>query len=507
MHRAGAAPRADPTQAHAPAPMRTDPADAATPEAFRATRRADAARAIVPWLRPSASIAIGAALVALITAADVMTGFEVRLAILYLVPVALVTWTSDVRWGLGFALVAAVAWAASFGSRHLYSHDVYFYWDGTVLFATLVVFCLLFARLRLALEHSDERFVRVLEGIEAAVYVTDDHGDVPYANRRLARLLAGDTMPKASAIAARFVPQGEHAMSATQPAAWADGTELLDPREGRRYVVQARDMTWVDGRGVHLVVMTDVTDQRIAQELQREHQEALHRTARIVALTEATSSVAHELNQPLIAIVGYNAACLRLLDTPGADLAEVREAMEKARAQAVRAGEILKRLRELTRRRSPEFEPCSLNALVSKSLAWAERDLVRARVAVEVQLDPRLPTVLADRVLIEQVILNLVQNGIDAMRATPEGDRRLRVSTSVQPDGSARVSVADRGHGIAAEASERLYSPFFTTKPGGLGLGLSICRSIVEMHGGRIGHDAVPSGGAAFHFILPRPSP
>jgi len=460
----------------------------------------------VPWLDRRVAMAVAVALVALIATVDMLTGFEVRLAILYLAPVALATWACDARFGVAVALAAAIAWAASFWSLHLYSHAAYFYWDGIVLLATLVVFCLLFARLRTALEHSDDRFVRVLDGIDAAVYVTDEDGNLPYANRRLAGLFGDATPPTVEAIAARFVAHGERALAATQPAAWADGTELVDARAGRRYVVQARDIRWVDRRRAHLVVMTDVTEQKLAQELRHEHQEAMHRTARIVALTEATSTVAHELNQPLVAIVGYNAACLRLLDDAAGDPDEIRAAMDKCRAQAVRAGEILKRLRELTRRRTPEFVACDLNAKVRRALAWVEHDLERAHVAVELDLDARVPRVQADRVLIEQVLLNLVQNALDAMRDTPPSARHLRIATAVEPDG-VRVSVADRGCGIAPEVSERLYSSFFTTKPGGLGLGLSICRSIVEMHGGRIGHAPREGGGADFHFVIPRLAP
>ncbi|MFO1307932.1 MAG: ATP-binding protein [Burkholderiales bacterium] len=458
----------------------------------------------MPTLDRGPAIAVGVALVALVTAADLATGFEVRLAMLYLAPVTLVTWNAGPRWGVGIALLSALAWAASFGSLHVYSRDVYFYWDGIVLGATLAAFCLLLARLRDALEHSDERFLRVLDGIDAAVFVTDEAGKVPYANRRLAALVGGDAVPlDVPAIAGRFVPHGERETSMTQPSSWGDGTEVVDVRDGRRYLVQARDITWVDRARAHLVVMNDVTAQRTAEDLQRQHVEAMHRTGRIVALTEATTTVAHELNQPLAAIVGYNAACLRLLEGAPGELGEIREAMEKCRAQAVRAGEILKRLRELTQRRAPAFEPCDVNDVVRKSLAWLERDLERAGVSVGLELDRRIPTVEADRVLIEQVLLNLVQNAVDAMRDCPSSRRHLTVSSSPAADGTVCVTVADRGHGIPPDVSERLYSPFFTTKRAGLGLGLSICRSIVEMHRGRLTHRNREGGGAEFEILLP----
>ena len=447
---------------------------------------------VVGALSPGRARALALLLVLVIAILDYETGFEVRLAILYVLPISLVTWTCGRAWGFVFATLSTVAWAISFKSVHGYSQEAFFYWDGAVLGVMLFLFTELLSRLRAALEHSDERFVRVLEGTDAAVYVVDGQGAVLYANPRLLKLCGGDAPPSsAAAIAERFVTHD-------------DGATLADRHDQRRYAVQRRDIRWVDGRVADVVVMTDVTDQANAQELRRDHQEALHRTARIVALTEAASTLAHELNQPLAAIVGYSAASARLLGRADADTAEVREALEKCHAQAVRAGEILKRLRELTRRRTPEFAACDVNTKVRKALSWMEHDLERAQVRVELDLAEGLPPVQADRVLIEQVLLNLVQNAIDAMSDVAREERVLSVTTSVDPDGATRVTIGDRGRGIAPDVAERLFSPFFTTKRAGLGLGLSICRSIVEMHGGRIGHAASALGGTDFHFTFPR---
>ncbi|MEO8485059.1 MAG: ATP-binding protein [Betaproteobacteria bacterium] len=460
---------------------------------------------LMPALSPVQACVIALALVLMIALVDYELGFEIRLTILYVVPVALVTWVCGRLFGYALALVSTLVWAISLETVVGYSRPIYFYWDAVVLGMMLWLFAELLSRLHRALAHSDERFVRVLEGIDAAVYVIDDAGALLYANPRLARLV-GDpaTPPTAERIAGRFDVHGEKSPARSQPAAWPDGAQLADRRDGRRYTVQARDITWVDGRGAHLLVMSDVTDQAMAQELQRDHQNALHRTARIVALTEAASTLAHELNQPLLAIVGYSAASTRLLAQPGSDHGEVRAALEKTHAQAVRAGEILKHLRELTRRRTPEFDACDVNAMVRKALAWTAHDLERAQVGVDLDLAGGLPEVRADRVLIEQVLLNLVQNAVDAMRDVAARDRRLAIATGSGTDGTTRVTISDQGHGIAPDVAERLFSPFYTTKRGGMGLGLSICRSIVEMHGGRIGHGPGLRGGAAFHFTFPR---
>jgi two-component system sensor histidine kinase DctS len=249
--------------------------------------------------------------------------------------------------------------------------------------------------------------------------------------------------------------------------------------------------------------MTDITDQKLAQALQREHQIALLQTSRQVDLAEAASTLAHELNQPLVAIVGYNAACIRLLECDDIDRDQVRTAMQKCRVQAVRAGEIIHRLRELTRRRAPQLAECDLNAMIRQMLDWVESDLERAGIRVELVLSDALPSAKADRILVEQVIRNLVDNAIDAMRNSAQESRTLRISSALEADGSVRFTVSDRGKGISPEVEKQLYTPFFTTKDDGLGLGLSICRSIAEMHRGRLWHTANDGGGASFHFKIP----
>ena len=456
--------------------------------------------------RPEYAIPLALVLAAAVAAADYFTGYELRLAILYFVPLAIATWECGRPWGLLVASVAPLAWGVSFASQHTYSRDIYFYWDCVVMAATLVLFVELVSRLRSALERSDERFLRVLDGLYAAVHVTDEQGHVLYANRRLVKLLGTEPEPPtAPAIAARFVPaQRDMTVPADDGAdGLFTGAEVRDVRDGRWYLVHAGHIPWVDRSRVSLHVMTDITEQKLAQALQRERQEALHHTSRLVALAEAASTLAHELNQPLIAIVGYNAACIRLLESADGNRAEIQSAMEKCRAQAVRAGAIINRMRALTQRRSPELACCDLPAIIRQTLAWSEADVELAHVQIDLALAEPPPKVRVDRILIEQVILNLVQNAIDAMRETALERRKLRIDCTGEIDGSAKISVSDQGEGLSPEVAERLYTPFFTTRPNGLGLGLSICRSVVEIHGGRIWHGTNPEGGTSFHFVLP----
>lgn len=431
-----------------------------------------------------------------------------RISILYVMPVALATWTRGRTWGAITSLLCVVVWGIAFRLQIQPANDPYFYWDCAALGVTLLLFGELLARLRVALARSDDRFVRVLSGLHAAVFVSDDDG-VLFANDWLGRMLDRATPPQAADIAARFpIPvTGTSGLAETPAHLPFTGWEVRDATDGRWYLAQAGAMTWTDGRRVRLTVLTDITEQKRAAALARENQATLHHTARLVNLAEAGTTLAHELNQPLVAIVGYNSACLRLLDSGDADPAELAAAMEKCRAQAVRAGEILRRIRELTRKRAPTLAPCDFNAMVQKVLAWVRDELDRDGVRVTLALAPGLPTVQADAILVEQVVLNLVNNAVDAMRGTPPASRELLIQTEAEGRGVARVTVADRGPGIPPENESRLFTPFFTTKERGLGLGLSICRSVMEMHGGRLWHDSRPGGGTAFHFTLPTGSP
>jgi len=452
--------------------------------------------------RPKLAIALSLLLVLAIGVLDYAT--VARISVLYVMPVALATWTSGRAWGAVTSLLCVAVWGIAFRGQSSPQTDPYFLWDCVALFVTLVLFGELLARLRVALARSDDRFVRVLSGLHAAVFVSDEH-HVLFANEWLARMLDGSHSPGPDDIAARFpiAVTGTSSLADTPAQLPFTGYEVRDAIDGRWYLAQAGAITWTDGRRVRLTVLTDISEQKRAAALQRENQAALYHTARLVNLAEAGTTLAHELNQPLVAIVGYNSACLRMLDGGNPDFEELATAMEKCRAQAVRAGDILRRIRELTRKRSPTLAPCDFNAMIHKVLAWVRDELDRDGVRVKLALDPALPAALADAILIEQVMLNLVNNAVDAMRHTPLPERELVIETVTEARNAVRVTIADRGAGIAPEHESRLFTPFFTTKERGLGLGLSICRSVLEMHGGRLWHDSRPGGGTAFHFSLP----
>ena len=247
----------------------------------------------------------------------------------------------------------------------------------------------------------------------------------------------------------------------------------------------------------------DVTDLKsAAREVEQRRQEVTHLT-RVAILGELSGALAHELNQPLTAILSNAQAAQRLLARSATDRALLEEILADIVADDLRAGEVITRLRTLLKKDEVRFAPLALGAVVTEVLALARSELIERHVAVATRLAPALPTVMGDRVQLQQVILNLVLNACEAMVNSKPAARKLTVSTEQDGEGRVLVSIADSGDGIPAGAVERLFEPFFTTKPQGLGLGLSICRSIITAHGGRLWADNNIDQGATFIVALP----
>jgi C4-dicarboxylate-specific signal transduction histidine kinase len=251
-----------------------------------------------------------------------------------------------------------------------------------------------------------------------------------------------------------------------------------------------------------LHVATDITERRRNEELYRQQQEKLALTARLVAVGEMATTLAHELNQPLAAIANYNTGCARRLRAGDWEAAELVEAMEKGAAQAERASSVIQRLREFVARRQPTLVACDINEVVDGVKATIEAEADKHSVHLVLALSHRIPYVRADQTLMEQVIINLARNAIDAMQDTPLEERELRISSRNGSEGTVEVEVADHGQGIDAGLEAKLFSPFFSTKPDGMGLGLHISRSIVEAHGGHLWITRTGERGMCFHFSL-----
>jgi two-component system sensor histidine kinase DctS len=276
-------------------------------------------------------------------------------------------------------------------------------------------------------------------------------------------------------------------------------------KDGARIDVLIHEAPLIDGEGRQIGWMgsvVDITERKRAEELARQQQEKLQFTARLVTMGEMASTLAHELNQPLAAISSYSTGALNRLEADHLPVAELREALVKLQSQARRAGEIIRRVHDFVRRSEPRRETLLLRPLLEDAIGLMEPLARRHGVRIALELQEPLPTLSVDRLMIEQVLVNLLRNGIDAMRDTPPAQRDLRVRAELHDDGLA-ISVADRGPGIEPTLADKLYAPFFTTKPDGMGMGLNICRSIAELHGGRISHQANPRGGTIFVLQLP----
>ena len=255
--------------------------------------------------------------------------------------------------------------------------------------------------------------------------------------------------------------------------------------------------------GGAVITHTDITGRRQAElEAQQQRRELAHLT-RVATLGELSGALAHELNQPLTAILSNAQAGNRLLARNPVDLEEVREILQDIAKEDRRAGEVIQRLRAMLKKEEAKILPLDLNELVRDMLALAHSDLVTRNIALDTRLEPRLPLLYGDHVQIQQVLLNLILNACEAMSTKRVGERRLTVVTARDGDEGLRLSVIDHGTGIPADEMDRIFEPFFTTKEHGLGLGLPICRSIVTAHGGQLWASNNEDGGATFHLTLP----
>jgi PAS domain S-box-containing protein len=235
-----------------------------------------------------------------------------------------------------------------------------------------------------------------------------------------------------------------------------------------------------------LSLVRDVTDQTRAELRVRELQEELAHTGRAMALGALTGSLAHEINQPLSAITNNAHAALLLLDNRPLDPVALREAIADIVSDNQRIDDVVKRLREMLRKERRDYALVDLNSIVTDVLALLRSSFIERRITVDITLEPELPAVFGDRVQLQQVVLNILMNAADAANAMPEGAGRTLTVTTAVADHMVSVAVADQGAGIPDEHLARMFDPFFTTKPHGMGLGLSICRTIMDAHGGRI---------------------
>jgi PAS domain S-box-containing protein len=281
-------------------------------------------------------------------------------------------------------------------------------------------------------------------------------------------------------------------------------------KDGTVFPVEIRTGTFSQaGRLFYLALARDITERKLAEETVREKDNALEmartelaRVSRLTTLGELTASIAHEVNQPIGAMVTNAAACARWLAAKPPDMMEAQAALANIVADGKRAGEVIARIRSLTKRQAPRMELLDVNQKVLDVLALTEHELRSHGIVLRTELARTLPPVAGDRVQLQQVLLNLIVNAIEAMSGVPDRPRELTIVTAKEP-GAVLVEVRDSGPGLDEEGGERVFEPFYTTKVQGIGIGLSISRSIVEAHGGRLWANPNEPHGAVFRFTLP----
>ncbi len=406
-------------------------------------------------------------------------------------------------------------------------------------------------RSRQELAAAQERFTTVLDELDAAVSVCAideqggkklaDDGPLLFANLHYRHLFGAD------AGGHRELSAAQHLVAADSDDAGEAGlsSEVFSIRSGRWFEVRTRTIQWVDGSLVHMQVATDITARIATQERERQQEEKVQLTSRLITMGEMASSLAHELNQPLTAISNYSmgtvARVRRNIATGSVtDPVELLAMLQKTSAQAERAGHIIRRIREFVKRSEPRKRRCRIRAIVDDAVGFAEIEASKKRIAIRTRVPKDIADIDADGILIEQVLLNLIRNACEAIMDAPNGPQSareivvaardvraeiggaiageagneaasgLRGEASITIDGlsidQVEFSVVDRGQGIPPDLYEKLFEPFFSTKSEGMGMGLNICRSIVEFHRGRLWATPNLGGGTIFRFTLPRAS-
>lgn len=407
-------------------------------------------------------------------------------------------------------------------------------------------------RIRVELAAAQERFTTVLEALDAAVSVFDyGRGELLFANRYYRTLFKTDTSGHTE-LAGSAPPQSNYlndSLDNIDSMAGLPTSALTDVRSNtqevfvssieRWFEVRLRYIQWVDGRVAQMQIATDVTARKTAEEKIRQEEQKAQFTSRLMTMGEMASSIAHELNQPLTAITNYSMGTVTRLKAeiskliehqpelvmataadedrqetnPLATMQNLLPALEKTSQQAQRAGMIIRRIREFVKRSEPNRRMTDVKVVVADAIGLAEIEASKRNIKLKSKIEPELPAIFMDPILIEQVLVNLLRNAAEAMGSHPE---KLRADAAVkliiqQNAGYIEFTVLDQGPGIEPGIMDRLFEPFFSTKQEGMGMGLNICRSIIEFHEGRLWAENVLQEeqviGCAFRFTLPVKKP
>jgi PAS domain S-box-containing protein len=363
-----------------------------------------------------------------------------------------------------------------------------------------------------ALRESEERFRNLVEGSVEGILIHGG-GKPLFANHAFARIFGYASPDEVLALesAATLVAPYERrrlrrSLAALQRGIAVPNSYHFDGMDRQGAILALKHMvrlvTW-EGQPAIQSTVIDVTERRRAEERARQRQAELAHVARLNMMGEMATTLAHELNQPLGAVATYTEACRLILRSGPEDTAQLVRALDQIARQAQRASEIVRRVREFVRKTDQGRTKIDLNGLVRDAVALTAEDAREHGIAIELLLTRDLPLIVADRVQIEQVLLNLLRNSVEAMSTARAGGRRLTVSTAREAAERVVVTVQDNGPGLRAGAERRIFEPFYTTKSDGMGMGLSISRSIVEEHAGRLWVERDRGLGVTFHFDLP----
>ena len=386
-------------------------------------------------------------------------------------------------------------------------------------------------RIREQLSASHERFTVVLESLDASVSVAPlGSEELLFANKLYRQWFGSQTGGHLQLVAqAGVLPVSGASVSSADDedglmglptdsltSAHSENAEIYLPELGKWLEVRSRYLSWVDGRLAQMVIATDITPRRMAEEQAARQTERAQSVSRLITMGEMASSVAHELNQPLTAISNYCSGIISRIHSGAITQEALLTALEKTAHQAQRAGQIIQRIRDFVKKSEPNRQLADVAAMVDEAVELADIELRRNNVRLTHYVAARLPPVMADSILIEQVLVNLMKNGAESIAHAqrPPANRSVElrvVPRQVDNQQVVEFSVQDTGKGLAPEVLERLFEAFFSTKSEGMGMGLNLCRSIVESHQGRMQAENLYNGsevtGCRFTFWLPLAAP
>jgi PAS domain S-box-containing protein len=451
-----------------------------------------------------------AMLASAIFAVDTFTPLDTAIAVFYVIVIHIAAGASRrqylVKTALGCAILTVLSYVVVHGDTE----------PGAPLIRCIVSLSAIGITSALALRnHTIESTLReqanLLELTHDAIFVRDGNDTITYWNRAAEQLYG---WPRQEAIGrhadellqTRFpAPRDEIRAELLKQGAW-EGELIHTARSGARVVAASRWALQRDKEGKPLGVLennTDITAATAAQEELHQAQSALAHAARVATLGELSASIAHEVNQPLAAIITNGEAALRWMARQEPDLGEAQDALKRVIQDGERASEVIRRIRALTRKNEQKRTLLNLNAVIEESLALVQREIAGRHIVLALDLAADLPAVEADRIQMQQVLINLLLNAVQSMDAVAPETRRLTIRSSLDEHGQAGLAVEDSGPGFDPDTAAKLFSAFFTTKSSGMGMGLSICRSIVEAAGGRIWASRNSGPGATFHVTLP----